>query len=167
MGQSCEDIREEIGQSIAGELSIRVHEHIKSCKDCDNYAQKIIRLEKVFRDEGVFTEPAGQSSARAFKWFVMSVAACLILLLPDTYKIDLGLDGSKNLVHTNYAVNIESNVSNETRETELNKYVNNWSDIEQDLWEQIGEAGSDLDSYTESMEVINQWQIDHLDMEES
>ena len=75
MGQSCENIKEEIGQSIAGELSVTVHEHIKSCKDCDNYAQKIIRLEKVFRNEGVFTEPAGQSSARSFKWFVMSVAA--------------------------------------------------------------------------------------------
>ena len=167
MGQSCENIKEEIGQSIAGELSVTVHEHIKSCKDCDNYAQKIIRLEKVFRNEGVFTEPAGQSSARTFKWFVMSVAACIILLLPDTYKIDFGLDGRKDLVHTNYAVNGESNASNETRETELNKYVNNWSDTEQDLWEQIGEAGSDLDAYTQSMEVINQWQIDYLDMEES
>ena len=65
MGQSCEDIKEEIGQSIAGELSSGVHEHIKSCKDCDNYAQKIIRLEKVFRDEGVFNELRERTSFRS------------------------------------------------------------------------------------------------------
>ena len=167
MGQSCEDIKEEIGQSIAGELSSGVHEHIKSCKDCDNYAQKIIRLEKVFRDEGVFNEPAGQSSARIFKWIAMSVGACIILLLPDTYKIDLGLDARKDLAHINYDVSAGSNASNETRENELNQYVNNWSDTELDLWDQIGEIGLGFDDYSQSMEVINQWQIDHLDMEES
>ena len=97
----------------------------------------------------------------------MSVGACIILLLPDTYKIDLGLDARKDLVHINYDVSADSNASNETRENELNQYVNNWSDTELDLWDQIGEIGLGFDDYSQSMEVINQWQIDHLDMEES
>ena len=79
----------------------------------------------------------------------------------------MGLDARKDLAHVNYDVSTDSNALNETRETELHQYVNNWSDTELDLWEQIGEIGLDFDDYSQSMEVINQWQIDHLDMDES
>ena len=163
MGQSCEDIQEEIGQSIAGELSVRVHRHIKGCKDCDNYAQKIIRLEKVFKEDGIFVEPAGQSSARTFKWIAMSVSACIILLLPDTYKIDLGFDKQQKLLHTNNKVNQEISNSTGILEEQLNQYVINWSKTEQELWDQIGEIAWNFDDYSQSMEVINQWQLDQLD----
>ena len=97
----------------------------------------------------------------------MSVGACIILLLPDTYKIDLGLDARKDLAHINYDVSADSNASNETRETELHQYVNNWSDTELDLWRQIGEIDWITADYSQSIKVINQWQIDHLDMDES
>ncbi len=167
MAKSCEDIQEEIGQSISGELSVRVHKHIKVCKECDNYAQKIIRLEKIYKEEGSFTEPAGQPSARLLKWVAMSVGACIILLLPDTYKIDLGFESQPEMLKTKYTASRDTSISPKILEDQLNQYISNWSQVEEDFWEQIGEEGWYFDDYSKSMEVISQWQIDNLDVEES
>ncbi len=167
MSQLCENIREEIGQSVAGELSIKVHQHIKDCKECDNYAQKIIRLEMVFKEEGLITELAGKSSTRKLKWMLMSVAACIILLLPDRDKYDLESQVYEELLPNKNIAFEQVDTSAGTQEENLSQYVRNWSEVEQALWEQIGEMDWIDDEYTESMEVINQWQIDQIGMHES
>ena len=168
MVQSCENIREEIGQSVAGEFSIKVHQHIKDCKECDNYAQKIIRLERVFKEEGLITELAGKSTTRKLKWMLMSVAACIILLLPDGDKFDLESQVDEELLpKKNIAFQQVDTSAEIIQEDNLSQYVRNWSEAEQALWEQIGEMDWTDDEYTESMEVINQWQIDQIGMHES
>ena len=166
MSRPCKNIQDEIGQSVAGDLSVEVHKHLKECSECDDYAQNIIRLERMFKEEGLVSEIAGQSSARKLKWLAMSVGACIILLLPDTYKLDSGLylqeqAGQSKVVTTQFDDSVH------TREGQLDKYVNTWLRSEQDLWEQIGEMEWALDEYSESMEIISNWQVEHLEMQES
>tara|TARA_Y100000589_G_C26690895_1_gene441761 strand:+ start:54 stop:554 length:501 start_codon:yes stop_codon:yes gene_type:complete len=166
MSRPCKDIQEEIGQSVAGDLSVEVHKHLKDCSECDDYAQKIIRLERIFKEEGLVSELVGQSSTRKLKWLVMSAGACIILLLPDTYKLDSGLYLQEQSRQSKF-VTTQSNNSADIREDQLDQYVSTWLQSEQDLWEQIGEMDWALDEYYESMEIISQWQVEHLEMQES
>lgn len=170
MNIECEAIQENIGQSLAGEFDPEIHAHLKMCRNCDKYAQDILRLEQLFRKEALRTERSGERTWRKVKWTSMALAAILILILPEPSKNDLDISRSSftkptTLVATDFT-ETASMVMNEMYE-ELANMDLDLSDRKADIWDQLDGEEWSWDSFSESMEILREWQTNELELQKS
>ena len=167
MDSKCKIVQRQIGGSRAGEFGSEIHEHLKYCKDCDQYAQDIIRLEKVFKNDAISMVQPHQQIWKKSKWSLMTIAAIMIIFLPNPFQQKsrfqlAGKSGNDVIISSDFKQN--SQFSIDTIYYDLAQININLALENNDIWEQLDDMEWPFDAYSQSMDVIQQWEFDELEL---
>lgn len=167
MDSKCKIIQREIGGSRVGDFDSGIYEHLKYCKDCDKYAQDIVRLEKLFKTDAVSMVQPHQQIWKKSKWSLMTIAAIMIIFVPNPFQQKsrfqlVGTSGNEVIISSEYKHNSEFSI--DTIYYDLAQININLALENDDIWEQLDEMEWSFDAYSQSMDVIQEWEFDELEL---
>lgn len=166
MDSKCDIVQEQIGGSVDGEFSSDIYEHLKSCKGCDKYLQDIVRLEKIFKTDALDIVQPHEQIWQKSKWSIIAIAAIMIIFVPNPFQ-------KKSSFHLAGNSGNSVMISSETQPNILAEVESIYSDLaqvdanlarENNIWEQLDDVDWQFDAYSQSMEAIQEWELDDLEL---
>ena len=101
------------------------------------------------------------------KWSLMTIAAIMIIFVPNPFQQKsrfqlVGTSGNEVIISSEYKHNSEFSI--DTIYYDLAQININLALENDDIWEQLDEMEWSFDAYSQSMDVIQEWEFDELEL---